>query len=73
MNYTILLDDYLIVEDKENYDALLPQVQAEYCVKRVIDSINDGNYEFVYDKLNEIQKNNYYKNISICLYYIRYL
>lgn len=64
MNYTILLDDYLIVEDKENYDALLPQVQAEYCVKRVIDSINDGNYEFVYDKLNEIQKNNYYKNIK---------
>ncbi len=64
MNYTMFLDGYLMVDDKETYDSMLPQLQAEYCVKRIIQSINDGNYEFVYEKLNDIQKNNYYKNIA---------
>lgn len=64
MDYTIFLDNYTIMTSKDEYNKEEPNEQAKICIDRVIQAINDKNYEFVYEKLNAIQKNNYYKNIE---------
>ncbi len=64
MEYTLILDNYTMVIQDDIYNASLPNVQAKYCINRVIEAIDDKNYEFVYEKLNPVQKNNYYKNID---------
>ena len=64
MDYTIEFDSYLVVtqSQEDNYEKLLPQAQAKYCIDRVIEAINNKDYDFVYDRLNPVLKNNYYKN-----------
>lgn len=64
MDYTISLDNYNIVQNEDTYDAFFPAAQAKYCVDRVVQAINYKDYDFVYSKLNSVQKNNYYKNIN---------
>ena len=64
MNYTISLDNYSIVQNKDTYNAFLPAAQAKYCIDRVVQALNYKDYDFVYSKLNPVQKNNYYKNID---------
>lgn len=64
MDYTISLDNYSIVQNKDTYNAFLPVAQAKYCVDRVVQALNYKDYNFVYSKLNPVQKNNYYKNIE---------
>lgn len=66
MDYTILLDKYTVLTKKyaEQYENALTGAQTKYCINRIIQAINDKNYEFVYQKLNTIQKNNYYRNIE---------
>ena len=41
---------------------LMPDMKK--AVERIIQAINYGDYEFVYEKLNQVQKNNYYKNYN---------
>lgn len=62
MTYTLFMDNYTIVTIEEEYNAVLPNPQAKYCINRVIQAINDKNYEFVYEKLNPVLRNNYYRN-----------
>lgn len=66
MEYTLRLDDYTIMTDKqlEIYETNLPNVQAKYCVNRVIQAINNQDYEYIYNKLDVVQKSNYYSNIE---------
>lgn len=66
MNYTILLDKYTVLTKKyaDTYEQAFTGSQTKYCISRVIQAINDKNYEFVYQRLNPIQKNNYYRNIE---------
>lgn len=64
MEYTILMDNYTIVTIQDTYQEALPNAQAKYCINRIIEAINDKNYEFVYERLNPIQKNNYYRSLS---------
>lgn len=64
MEYTLRLDNYTIITSKDIYNGVLPTVQARYCIDRIMEAINDKNYRFVYEKLNPIQKNNYYSNIN---------
>ena len=66
MNYTIELDNYSVItqERQESYDILLPSAKAKYCVNRVVEAINNKDYDFVYNRLNPVLKNNYYKNKS---------
>ena len=62
MNYTISLDNYTIVQNKDTYNAFLPAAEAKYCIDRVVQAFNYKDYDFVYSKLNPVQKNNYFKN-----------
>lgn len=64
MDYTISLDNYTIVQNKDMYNAFLPAAEAKYCVDRVVQALNYKDYDFVYSKLNPVQKNNYYKNVN---------
>ncbi len=64
MDYKIMLDSYKVIQNEEMYNSFLPDAQAKYCVDRIIQAINYGDYEFVYGKLNQVQKNNYYKNYN---------
>lgn len=64
MDYKIMLDSYKVIQNEEMYNSFLPDAQAKYCVDRIIQAINYGDYEFVYEKLNPVQKNNYYKNYN---------
>lgn len=63
MDYSILLDNYNIV-NKDTYNAFLPAARAKYCINRVVEALNYKDYDFIYSKLNPVQKNNYYKNIN---------
>ena len=63
MDYNILLDNYNIV-NKDTYNAFLPAARAKYCINRVVEALNYKDYDFIYSKLNPVQKNNYYKNIN---------
>lgn len=64
MEYTVFLDMYTIptLRYAENYTASLASVRVRYCIDRIIKAINDKNYEFIYQKLNPVQKRNYYSN-----------
>lgn len=64
MSYDIELDSYTFTQEQEKYSGLLPASQARYCIDRVIQAVNYKDYDFLYEKLNPIQKNNYYKNIE---------
>ena len=61
MDYTILLDNYTseLPQYKEIYNNSRPKVKGEYCLDRVINAINDKNYNFIYDKLSVTQKAEY--------------
>lgn len=66
MDYTIILDNYSIdtTEYIDLYQNSMPSVQAKYCIDRVRKAINENNYKYVYDRLNAVQKNNYFKNYN---------
>lgn len=66
MDYTVLLDKYTVItkEYAEQYENSFTGAQTRYCISRIMQAINDKNYEFVYQKLNPIQKNNYYREID---------
>ena len=64
MSYGVMLDNYEIVQDEQIYNAFLPAAQARYCIERVVQAINYGDYIFAYQKLNTIQKNNNYRNYN---------
>lgn len=64
MDYRLSFDDYEIVQSEEFYDKFLPQAKARYCIDRIVKAINNNDYEFIYSKLNPIQKNNYFENID---------
>ena len=64
LDYTLFLDEYTMGKDKTVYSIFLPQAQARYCIDRVVQAMNYEDYDFVYSKLNQIQKSNYYKNIN---------
>lgn len=66
MHYNIILDKYSIdtPEFINIYQSNMPSVRAKYCIDRVRKAINDKNYKYVYDRLDIVLKNNYYKNYN---------
>ena len=66
MEYVVSLDNYTAtsLQYLSAYNETLPSNQAIYCIDRVIKAINDKNYEFIYNKLNSVQKYNYYSNFE---------
>lgn len=73
MNYTIQFDNYttsLPIYSKI-YQSNFPKVRAKYCIDRVRKAINDKNYEFVYSKLNPVQKSNSYPDYNEFIRFIQ--
>ena len=73
MDYKIFLDNYTteVEQYKDVYNSSFPNVQAQYSIDRIIKAINEKNYQFVYEKLNPVQKNNFYPNIDSLTNYIK--
>ncbi len=63
-NFTVMFDNYTISvpQYSELYQSSFPTVRAKYCIDRVRKAINDKNYQFIYKRLNPIQKNNYFSS-----------
>ena len=66
MDYSIQFDNYTTVVSGYStlYYSIFPHTRAKYCMDRVRRAINDQNYDFVYSKLNSVQKRNYYSNYN---------
>ena len=73
MDYSIQFDTYTTVSPVyyKIYSSNFPKVQGKYCIDRVKRAINDKNYEFVYNKLNSVQKNNYYSDYNVFVSFIK--
>ena len=73
MKYSVQLDNYTtsLPLYASLYHSSFPNVRAKYCIDRVRKAINDKNYEFIYAKLNSVQKSNYYKEYNDFVKYIQ--
>lgn len=62
-NYKILLDTYTIniPQFTEKYEVANTMEKVGFNIQKCLDSINDKNYLYMYSKLNEEFKANYYK------------
>lgn len=62
-NYTMILDNYTIdlPEFVEKYNVASDGEKVGYNIQKLVDSINDGDYKYMYNKLNKTFKNNNYK------------
>ena len=49
----------------------LPHIKPKYCMDRIRKAINDENYEFIYSKLNPVQKSNYFSRYDVFVSYIQ--
>ncbi len=60
--YDVRLDGYSSVTEEymKNYNMVLPEGKGRYSINRIFNAINEKNYKFLYDKLNDVQKQNYY-------------
>lgn len=67
MQYTVILDTYTLdlPEFIEKYDSGNDETKLTLNVGRVIEAINNKDYEYVYNKLNETFRNNNFSDISI--------
>lgn len=73
MNYSIQFDNYttVIPAYSELYNSNLPHIKPKYCMDRIRKAINDENYEFIYSKLNPVQKSNYFSRFDVFVSYIQ--
>lgn len=62
MNYTVILDSYTVDTEKylDEYKKADDQEKVEININKVIDAINNDDYKYVYEKLDEnFSKNNF--------------
>lgn len=66
MYYTVILDTYTLdlPEFIEKYDAGNDETKLTLNVGKIIEAINNKDYEYVYNKMNETFRNNNFSNIS---------
>lgn len=67
MQYSVILDTYTLdlPEFIEKYDSGNDETKLTLNVGKVIEAINNKDYEYVYNKLNETFRNNNFSDISI--------
>ena len=60
MSYTVILDTYTIdlPEFTEQYNSASEEQKVQLNIQRFFAAINDGDYEYAYNKLDETYKNN---------------
>lgn len=63
MEYTVLLDNYTIVNDEfiQKYNNLSEQQKVALNIEKFIQAINDKSYHYAYNCLADSFKNNYFK------------
>ena len=63
MNYSLILDTYTIdlPEFIESYNNAEDDEKILLNIQKVFDAINDGDYKYVYNKLDDTFKSNYFK------------
>jgi len=66
MKYSLILDTYTLdlPEFLEKYNTANTTEKVGYNIKKCIDAINDKNYSYVYNKLDETFKNTNYQTIE---------
>lgn len=66
MKYGLILDTYTIdlPEFIEKYDSANDEDKCAYNIDKMVTAINSGDYKYVYNKLNETYKNNYFPDIE---------
>ena len=66
MQYTVILDTYTLdlPEFIERYDAGNDQTKLTLNAGKIIEAINNKDYEYVYNKINETFRNNNFSDIS---------
>ena len=66
MNYTLMLDTYTIDQPQflEKYNTANTMEKVGYNIQKCIESINNKNYSYLYNKLDEEFKNINYKEIN---------
>ncbi len=72
MDYKVILDNYTLEdeEDIEKYNAMSSQNKVSANIQKIIEAINNKDYKYVYNKLNEQYKNNKFPNIEQLKNYI---
>lgn len=72
MDFKMKLDTYTIEsqENIEKYNALTDTNKVSANIRKIIEAINNKDYNYVYNKLNEEYKNNRFPNISELRNYI---
>lgn len=73
MQYTVILDTYTIdlPEFIQKYDAGNDETKIGLNISKVIEAINNKDYEYIYNKLNETFRNNNFNNISVLEEFIK--
>ncbi len=63
MNYTMLLDTYTVDQPEfiEKYEKMTENQKVQANIQKVFDAINLGDYEYMYNKLDQTFKNTYFK------------
>ena len=72
-DYRILLDTYTIDIPQfiENYNNANNNSKVGYNVQKIIDAINDGDYSYVYSKLDSTFKQNNFNSVEMFKQYIK--
>lgn len=72
MDFKMILDTYTIEtqENIEKYNALSDTDKLSANIQKVIEAINNKDYNYVYNKLNEEYKNNRFPNLEEFINYI---
>ena len=67
MNYKMVLDTYTInlPTFDEKYDKSEPQIKVGMNIEKVINAINQKDYKYVYNKLDETFRNNNFGNLNV--------
>lgn len=63
LNYTLMLDTYTVdlPEFTEKYASSTTEEKAEYNIKKIVEAINTQDYNYIYGKLADDFKANYFK------------
>lgn len=66
MNYTVILDSYTVDTEKylDEYKKADDQERVEININKVIDAINNDDYQYVYEKLDENFSKSNFSNLS---------
>lgn len=74
MDFKMKLDTYTIEsqENIESYNTLTDTNKVSANIRKIIEAINNKDYNYVYNKLNEEYKNNRFPNISEFINYINH-